>query len=328
MAMESTRVITHSDGSRIAYGITIARSIAAERAVVLIHGLASNRSRWAEFVERTSLDARWSLIRVDLRGHGDSMATGEINLERWCEDIAAILDEEHHTQAVIVGHSLGAQVALKFAVQFPHRTSGIVLIDPVLRGALVGRAQWLALLSPLFNLLAKAARALNAIGFRRRMVEPMDLRALDEEARVALRDSGRTAAFVRRYSSPFADLKSLRSATYLADLVELFRTVPVQRTIAAPVLLVLSTGGTFSDPDRVRALVGKWSNPTVVTITAEHWPLTEKPVEIREAIERWIEDLPEGLRSGFAERGNPTVSGAVTYPPSKVNGSSGGRASS
>lgn len=290
--MESTRVIAHSDGTRIAYGITIARSIAAERSVVLIHGLASNRSRWAEFVEHTSLDARWSLIRVDLRGHGDSTATGKISLERWCADIAAILDEEHHTQAVIVGHSLGAQVALQFAVQCPHRTSGIVLIDPLFRAALDGRSRWMAWMAPVFRLLAITARALNALGMRRGRLVPMDLRALDEEARVALRDPASTEAFIRRYSSPFADMKHLHSAVYLQDLVELFRPVPVAARLAAPILLVLSSGGTFSDPVRTREIVAQWSAVTEVTIEAEHWPLTEKPVEIREAIEQWVEGLP------------------------------------
>lgn len=123
--MESTRALNQPDGTRLTYSLTISRSIAPERALVLIHGLASNRSRWAEFVEQTSLGARWSLIRLDLRGYGDSPARGGISLEQWCADIAAVLEAEHHVRAVIVGHSLGAQVALQFASQFPQLTKGL-----------------------------------------------------------------------------------------------------------------------------------------------------------------------------------------------------------
>ena len=290
--MEATRFLATPDGTRIAYGSTAARSPAPDRVVVLIHGLASNRSRWSEFVEHTSLDARWSLIRMDLRGHGDSPARGRISLERWCEDLAAVLDHEGYTRAVIVGHSLGAQVALQFAVQYPQRTAGIVLIDPFYRRALHGRALWMARLSWIFRIAASLARGLNALGIQRRRVEPLDLRALDEEARTALRNAASTDAFVRRYSSPFEDMKHLRTAHYLQDLAELFRTVQVSEAIEAPVLLVLSSGATFAAPARTREIVGQWSTPSVVTIQAEHWPLTEKPVEIRQAIEEWVERLP------------------------------------
>ena len=290
--MEAIRFQARPDGTRITYGITAARSPAPDRVVVLIHGLASNRSRWSEFAEHTSLDARWSLIRIDLRGHGDSPTSGRISLERWCEDLAAVLDHEGYTRAVIAGHSLGAQVALQFAVQYAGRTAGIVLIDPVYRNALHGRARWLARLSPIFGMAATVTRAMNALGIKRGRVEPLDLRALDEEARVALRDAASTDAFVRRYSSPFEDLKHIRTAHYLQDLAELFRTVQVNGAIEAPVLLVLSSGATFAAPARTREIVAQWSTPSVVTIQAEHWPLTERPVEIRQAIEEWVEGLP------------------------------------
>ncbi len=289
--MEATRSLARPDGTRILYGMTRAHAPAPDRVLVLIHGLASNRSRWSEFVEHTSLDSRWSLIRIDLRGHGDSPARGRISLELWCEDLAAVLDQERCTHAVIVGHSLGAQVALQFAVQCQHRTAGIVLIDPVYRGALHGRALWMARLSSIFRIAASLARGMNALGIQRGQVEPLDLRALDEEARTALRDTASTEAFVRRYSSPFEDMKHLRTAHYLQDLAELFRTVQVSGAIEAPVLLVLSSGATFAAPARTREIVAQWSTPTVVTIQAEHWPLTEKPREIREAIEEWVEGL-------------------------------------
>ncbi len=287
--MESTRALNRPDGTRLTYSLTISRSIAAERALVLIHGLASNRSRWAEFVEQTSLGARWSLIRLDLRGHGESQARGAINLEQWCADIAAVLEAEHHDQAVIVGHSLGARVALEFARQFPQRTKGIVLIDPVFREAV--RNPLLAMLSPVYRFMAMLLRAMNAIGLRRRHIEPLNLRALDEEARIALRNAESAKAFVKRYSSPCADMRHIRAANYFQDLVEMFRRIKIVNAVKAPVLLLLSSGATFADPARTRELVAKWSKPTIETIEAEHWPLTEKPTEIRQAIEAWVEKL-------------------------------------
>jgi pimeloyl-ACP methyl ester carboxylesterase len=60
--------------------------------VLLLHGLASNLTRWSEFVERTTLSDDRDLIRVDLRGHGDSPTRGPISLESWSVDLLALLD--------------------------------------------------------------------------------------------------------------------------------------------------------------------------------------------------------------------------------------------
>ncbi|HEU5294102.1 MAG TPA: alpha/beta fold hydrolase, partial [Burkholderiaceae bacterium] len=130
--------------------------------LLLIHGLASNGSRFAEFVEQTALAAHHGLIRVDLRGHGDAITRRRIGIDLWCDDLAAVLDAEGALAAIAVGHSLGAQVALHFAQRHPHRCAAMVLIDPVFRSALRGRRLWLAQAAPVLRLAARLVRALNA----------------------------------------------------------------------------------------------------------------------------------------------------------------------
>ena len=46
------------------------RGTGASGTVLLVHGLASNASRWAEFAQASRLPPDWALLRVDLRGHG------------------------------------------------------------------------------------------------------------------------------------------------------------------------------------------------------------------------------------------------------------------
>ncbi len=288
--MEHARAITHDNGVTVAYRVTPARMRAPGRAVVLLHGLASNLTRWSEFVEHTALADRWDVLRVDLRGHGDSPTRGAIGLELWCDDLAAILAAEGHPRAVLVGHSLGAQVALHFAVRYPQNTAGLALIDPVFREALRGRWRMLAWFGPVIHVAALAVRAANALGLRRRTIARLDLRALDEMARRALGSKQAEAEFIRRYSSMRADLRSFRTAHYLQELVEMFRPVPLDR-IAAPVLVLLSAGGTFADPDAMRRCLRRLARVQVLRIDCHHWPLTERPVEVREAIESWCDRL-------------------------------------
>jgi pimeloyl-ACP methyl ester carboxylesterase len=291
--MEHVRTITRDDGATVAYRVTPARVRAPGRAVVLLHGLASNLTRWSEFVEHTALADRWDLLRVDLRGHGDSPTTGAIGLELWCDDLAAMLDAEGHPRAVLVGHSLGAQVALHFAVRHVARAAGLALIDPVFREALRGKWRLLAAAGPALQAAAAVVRAANAVGLRRRQLPRLDLRALDEMARRALGSRQAEAEFIRRYSSTCADLRTFRTAHYLQELVEMFRPVPLE-SIAACALVLLSAGGTFADPDAMLRCLQRLPRAEIRRIDCHHWPLTERPAEVRQAIEDWCARLEGG----------------------------------
>lgn len=290
-ALERVGALHRPGGAVLTYRVAPATGGAHGAPLVLLHGLASNMSRWSEFVERSGLRSRHALIRLDLRGHGESAAHGAIGLEVWADDLAALLDREGHRQAILVGHSLGAQLALHFAHRHPRRAAALVLIDPVFRQALHGRWRWLAACSPVLHLGARVVRGLNALGLRRRRLEVLDLRRLDILAREALASPQADAVFVRRYSSARADLRHTRTATYLQDLAEMFRVLPDPAGLQRPVLALLSTGATFADPRIMRAMIERLPAATVRTIACHHWPLTERPDEVRALIEHWCVGL-------------------------------------
>jgi len=289
---ERAHVLVRPDGTRIAYRRTAARGPAGQAPALLLHGLASNMSRWSEFVERTTLVEERDVIRVDLRGHGESPTRGRIALELWCDDLLALLDSIEAPRALLVGHSLGAQVALAFAARAPQRVAALVLIDPVFRSALHGRWKWIARAAPLFVAAAAAVRALNALGLRRQRIPPLDLRALDERARAALGSPQAEAEFIRRYSSMRADLRTFRTAHYLQELVEMFRPLAAPESIDAPTLVLLSTGATFAALAEMREIAARFPQGEVRTIDCHHWPLTERPDEVRRVIETWCAATP------------------------------------
>lgn len=278
-------------GSSIAYRVRPAARPGSPP-VVLLHGLASNMTRWSEFVEHTRLAEQHDVIRLDLRGHGSSDTRGAIGLEVWAGDLMALLDREGHAQAVLVGHSLGAQLALHCAARHPQRVAALVLIDPVFAAALRGRWALLAASAPLLQAAVWGVRALNALGLRRRRLAPLDLRALDAMARQALATPEGEAAFIRQYSSTRADLRHTRTAHYLQDMVEMWRPAPDPATVAQPLLVLLSSGGTFADPGLTRSLIARFPRVQTEVIDCHHWPLTERPAEVRAAIERWCAAQP------------------------------------
>jgi lipase len=66
----------------------------------------------------------------DLRGHGDSPADPPWTLEQHVADLVALLDRLRVDRLAVIGHSLGAAVAVHLARRVPHRVSRLVLLDP------------------------------------------------------------------------------------------------------------------------------------------------------------------------------------------------------
>lgn len=115
------------DGTRIAY-----RTHGdGARAVVLVHGWMTTGAVFAELL------AAWQpegvrVVLPDLRGAGDSEPAREgYALERYCEDVLAVLDAERIERAVLVGHSMGGQVVQLVASASPERVAGLVGVLPV-----------------------------------------------------------------------------------------------------------------------------------------------------------------------------------------------------
>ncbi len=287
--MDDARRLALPDGVTLTYRLWRAPANPKRRTLVLLHGLASNRTRWNEFTEQTTLKRSWDILRPDLRGHGESFTRTPINLEIWCDDLARLLNAEGVQQAVLAGHSLGAQVALYFAARHPKRVAGLTLIDPVYRPALRGPLAWAGRLSSLLRIAAALLRLLNRLGLRRRQLPLRDLRALDEATRAALAQSGEQDDIVRRYTSPLADLKYFPTAHYFQELVEVTRSLPPPADIRVPVLVLLSKGVTFTDPEIMRAWIAQFPSAEIHAIDAWHWPLTERPIEVREAIEKFCD---------------------------------------
>jgi pimeloyl-ACP methyl ester carboxylesterase len=283
---DAERFLAAAGGARIAYRIW--RPAAPRGALVLLHGLASNATRWSEFTARTALRAHWALLRMDLRGQGRSRWYGRIGMREWCADLAALLDAEGFARAIVGGHCLGAGIALEFACRHPARTAGLLLIEPMPRDALTGTIRRAAQLRPLLLAAALAVRAANALGLRRRRLAPLDLEALDRETRAALALGAAGEERLARYGSPLADLRSTATGAYLQALAAVGGALPELAAMRAPVLALLSAHGAFTDAARVRAALAVLPDCEIAELDARHWIPTEQPEAMRAAIERWI----------------------------------------
>ena len=95
--------------------------------VLLLHGVTDS---WHSF-ERVlpHLPASMRVFALSQRGHGDSdRPAAGYHPRDFAADAAAFMDRLKLESAVIVGHSMGSYVAQQFAMHYPERTSGLVLV--------------------------------------------------------------------------------------------------------------------------------------------------------------------------------------------------------
>lgn len=97
-------------------------------AVIALHGVTSTHQDFGPLAEAAR--GHFKVVAPDLRGRGGSSdISGPWGMDSHVSDVIAILDAEGIERGVLVGHSMGAFVAVLAAVQHPDRIRGLVLVD-------------------------------------------------------------------------------------------------------------------------------------------------------------------------------------------------------
>ena len=97
--------------------------------LVLVHGLGANQRDWDSI--GVKLAGQFRVITYDQRGHGGSTRSADYSWAARVDDLSALLSEMDLHSVTLVGHSLGAGVALMVAGAIAD-CRGLVLIDGAL----------------------------------------------------------------------------------------------------------------------------------------------------------------------------------------------------
>jgi pimeloyl-ACP methyl ester carboxylesterase len=262
---------------------TFAITVGTGPDIVLIHGNPSSTYSWRHFIP--ALAEQHRVHALDLPGYGFSAkpADAPYTASWQAGHVAAYMDAAGIESAIVVGNSMGGEIASEVAAIYPRRVRGLVLIAPgglpsgeidspplAIRLAMLPGANVFAPLFPIRPLLASTLRDAY---FDPALVTDADIDAYSRP----LQSRGGLTAFLARMSRD--------------DTVDRSTVV---KTIQAPTLVVLG------EVDRLVPLsVGRAyhdliaGSQLVVIERAGHVPQEERPEATLAVVDRFIRSVPQ-----------------------------------
>ena len=235
--------------------------------IIFIHGAGLDHTVWTLF-NRYFAKKQFNSIAVDLPGHGRSAGEPPPSIEaaaRWLLEFMRSLELE---QAALVGHSMGALVALETACLAPSAIS---------RLALLGAAAPMTVAEPLLN----AARANDH--------SAVDMIMLYAHA-YGSQLGGNPVAGIHILNSNMRLLERGLENVLYADLRachEYANGIAAARGITLPVTLVLGEEDRMTPPAQAAELINALAQAQVVTLPdCGHMMMSEQPETVHRTLAR------------------------------------------
>lgn len=239
-------------------------------AVVFLHGAGADHVTFeAQSARLKSRGAR--VIDLDLRAHGSSRPnTATLSAERFVTDVTALIDHLKLNAPVLIGHSLGGNIAQALVRADPTAYAGLVVIDSTWNtGPLSALEGWL------LKSAAPALRLIPASSFARVMA-----------------NASAVTEFARR------DAERAFSAMSKSEFIEVWRAVtqfvqpdPTYRT-AVPLLLVR---GADDRTGNIATAMDAWAAADearqVVIAGAGHLATQDAPDAVSDALVEFLHQL-------------------------------------
>jgi pimeloyl-ACP methyl ester carboxylesterase len=228
--------------------------------VVLIHSFGGSTAQWSPQLEHLRGTRR--AVAFDLRGHGDSEAPrdGDYSVESMASDLGAVVNGLGLEKVVLVGHGLGAKVAIEYAGTAPERVAGLLMAVAPARISPEQATQMRTALEADYDKTSE--------GINQRLLTG----ASDDVRAVIVRDA--------RKIPPDAGLRIIE-ASFEHD------PVPALRRYPGPKLAVTSPDA--DTPNDLHNLVDGIAHETLAGTS--HWMELDKPDEFNRIVDRFLERI-------------------------------------
>ena len=252
--------------------------------ILFLHGLGENLRTWEKMENQLKIPFR--LLLVDLPGHGQSPLQRRTDYSH--DNLANLLwefvDDIGAGDLMIVGHSLGGNLALRMAAMRPEKMKGLFLLSPSVfdtHGFPFPRLITNNIfLRPFLNAVIR--RTVRSPG---RLAKILQQAVFDE----TIVDEG----LIERIIKPMIDNpKSYLTLIYLFRDSSRNRKLPDFRKIQVPVLVINGAEDPWIKPEEALRLTNLLPKSELVLLPfCGHMPQEEKPNEVTRKLEEFLKNL-------------------------------------
>jgi len=107
------------------------RSFGEGEPLIILHGLYGISDNWV--TQAKDLASSYKVFIPDMRNHGQSGHSSVFNYDAMVADISEFIDTHELENPVILGHSMGGKVAMKFTLENPDMVSNLIVVDVSMR---------------------------------------------------------------------------------------------------------------------------------------------------------------------------------------------------
>lgn len=94
---------------------------------IILHGFLGMSDNWKSIANQ--LSQTFEVHALDLRNHGKSFHADAFSYDLMVEDVKSYLDQNHLSNIILLGHSMGGKVAMQFACEHPSIVEKLIIAD-------------------------------------------------------------------------------------------------------------------------------------------------------------------------------------------------------
>lgn len=103
-----------------------------DQPIIILHGLFGISDNWVSYARRIAMEG-FEVFVVDQRNHGQSPHSDSFNYLALTDDLFDFIDDQEIEDPILIGHSMGGKVAMRFSLENPHLVKKLVVVDITLK---------------------------------------------------------------------------------------------------------------------------------------------------------------------------------------------------
>ncbi|AOA62982.1 hypothetical protein PP7435_CHR2-0460 [Komagataella phaffii CBS 7435] len=259
------------------------KGMASGRPIIFLHGLLGNKLNNRGTSKHLSRTLSKVVYCLDLRNHGDSPHNPNHDYPSMAQDVECFIRDHHVKQPIVIGHSMGAKVAMSLALRDAKTCSMLISVDNVPKpntgnDVTAEISKFKKYLNVLREAFTDPRVSLKSVDSRLELVEP------SQRIRTFLMSN-----IKKDYGSGDVYCRIPIDIIY-RNINKIFEFPYQHEVFNGPCLFVRGTDSHFIQDTDEEAIQARFPHYKIEDIKAGHWIISDNPQKFRETVKRFIRE--------------------------------------